>query len=123
LEDGYEKMVEADKAKQKRSTESPEGVGGLRHIMDPSTTRGRSGLNLDDLSQDEFEAGQDTDEREEQGKSSRSSASRDHQDRPDTPIKDREVNFRNAIRAAWPNVGGVQHRLDRYISMDYEDME
>jgi hypothetical protein len=60
---------------------------------------------------------------EEQGKSSRSSASRDHQERPETPTKDREVNFRNAIRAAWPNVGGVQHRLDRYLSMDYEDMD
>ena len=123
LEESYEGMIEAAKAKQKRSTESPEGVGGLRHIMDPTTTRGRTGLNLDDLSHDEFGARHDTDEHEEQGKSSRSSASRDHQDRPETPTKDRAVNFRHAIRAAWPNVGGIQHRLDRYISMDYEDMD
>ncbi len=34
-----------------------------------------------------------------------------------------DVNFRQAIRAAWPNVGGIQHRLDRYLSMDYEDMD
>jgi len=40
-----------------------------------------------------------------------------------TPPRDRDVNFRHAIRAAWPNVGGIQHRLDRYLSMDYDDMD
>ncbi len=88
-------------------------------------------MNLDDLSQIETDAGGHTDKREEKEKSSNSTSSCDcatggeseEEARPETPPRDRDVNFRHAIRTALPNVGGIQHCLDQYLSMDYENID
>jgi len=135
LEEFFESMVaekpKAGKGDQTKSPVSPADAGKLRSFMDPTTTGNRTSLKWGDMHKAGTEASDDNSGGEEnagQGKLSRSTSSREHArgeppDHPDTPQWERSANFRAAIRAAWPGVGGIQHRLDRYLPMDYEDME
>ena len=123
-------MIASEKSKNR--TENPESVGELRNVMDPMTP-GRSPLSMDDLGmgQHETDATGHIEDGEELEKPfdfpspcDRKSGGDSAEDAPPkTPPRDRDAHFRRAIRAAWPNVGGIQHRMDRYLPMDYDDMD
>jgi hypothetical protein len=62
-------MIASEKTKTRNKMESPDGLSGLRNIMDPMTG-GHVPLDLNDLGPHDTDAGEQTEEMEGREKSS-----------------------------------------------------